>query len=107
MTRAGLGTLNHTAMTVRLLRDAGCAVAGLVINHLTDGGGAGGGDESIGSNRHWLEAMNDATVLAEVAHDATAPGAPVAAAKAALSTVHWPDVLAESSALRRDASGLS
>ncbi len=32
VTRAGLGTLNHTAMTVRLLRDAGCDVAGLVVN---------------------------------------------------------------------------
>ena len=30
--RAGLGTLNHTAMTVRLLREAGCDVAGLIIN---------------------------------------------------------------------------
>ncbi len=32
VTRAGLGTLNHTAMTVRLLREAGCDVAGLVVN---------------------------------------------------------------------------
>ena len=30
--RATLGTLNHTAMTVRLLRKAGCRIAGLVLN---------------------------------------------------------------------------
>ena len=30
--RAGLGTLNHTSMTVRLLREAGCRVAGVVLN---------------------------------------------------------------------------
>ncbi|MGB0768417.1 MAG: dethiobiotin synthase, partial [Phycisphaeraceae bacterium] len=32
VTRAGLGTLNHTAMTVKLLREAGATVAGVVVN---------------------------------------------------------------------------
>lgn len=32
VTRAGLGTLNHTAMTVRLLRQAGCDIAGIIVN---------------------------------------------------------------------------
>jgi dethiobiotin synthetase len=30
--RAGLGTINHTLLTVRVLRDAGVSVAGVVIN---------------------------------------------------------------------------
>lgn len=30
--RAGLGTLNHTAMTVKILKEAGCKVAGIIVN---------------------------------------------------------------------------
>ena len=48
--RAGLGTLNHTAMTVRLLREAGCDVAGLVINgYIPDPG------DPMMTNLHALE----------------------------------------------------
>ncbi len=63
VTRAGLGTLNHTAMTVRLLRQARCAVAGLVINH---GDADATNDPSVATNARWLEKMNDAAVLATV-----------------------------------------
>lgn len=67
VTRAGLGTLNHTAMTVRLLRAAGCRVAGLVINPgPTEGRSlrADLQDLSIQSNPAWLERMNGVPVLA-------------------------------------------
>lgn len=60
--RAGLGTLNHTAMTVRLLRAAGCGVAGLVVNHYDEGSG----DVSVASNRAWLEKMNQTQILTTV-----------------------------------------
>lgn len=61
--RAMLGTLNHTAMTVRLLRDAGCDVAGIVINGMPSDGS---GDVSTMSNRVWIEKMTGASVLATV-----------------------------------------
>jgi dethiobiotin synthetase len=61
--RALLGTLNHTAMTVTLLRQAGLRVAGLVINGFeTDV--ARQQDASVSSNRRWLERMNRVPVLA-------------------------------------------
>ena len=48
--RAGLGTLNHTAMTVRLLREAGCEIAGLIINgYIPDPG------DPMMTNLHALE----------------------------------------------------
>ena len=61
--RSGLGTLNHTAMTVRLLGQAGCVVAGIVINGY-DGDVARSGDESITSNRVWLAKMTGVPVRA-------------------------------------------
>jgi dethiobiotin synthetase len=70
--RSGLGTLNHTAMTVRLLRDAGCAVAGVVMNNYPPPGSAAeaAGDPSIQINRRWIERMTGVSVLA------TAPQCP-------------------------------
>ncbi|MFA9477833.1 dethiobiotin synthase [Phycisphaerales bacterium AB-hyl4] len=62
VTRAGLGTLNHTAMTVRLLREAGCVVAGLVINGYDPD--AVDDDPAITTNRRWLTKMTGAPVLA-------------------------------------------
>lgn len=104
VTRPGLGTLNHTAMTVRLLRDAGCAVAGLVVN----GQPADANDDaSLASNRDWLVRMNDAPILATVMR---AEASPVQAAMGALADVHWPEVLGVPSASSRfgaEARGLS
>ncbi len=65
--RAGLGTLNHTAMTVEVLERAGARVVGLVMNHergrdpdeLAE-------DASLSSNRVWLERMTGIKVLCEV-----------------------------------------
>ncbi len=61
--RATLGTLNHTAMTVRLLREAGCTVAGLIVNGY-EGDVARQTDASMATNRQWLERMNRVPILA-------------------------------------------
>ena len=64
VTRAGLGTLNHTAMTVRLLKQTGCRVAGLVINGYTVD--AAEDDPSMVTNPRWLAKMNRSPVLVTV-----------------------------------------
>lgn len=63
VTRSTLGTLNHTAMTVRLLRDARLPIAGIVMNHY-EGDDALADDPSIATNRRWIEMMTGCTVLA-------------------------------------------
>ncbi|MEX0885704.1 MAG: dethiobiotin synthase [Phycisphaeraceae bacterium] len=62
VTRAGLGTLNHTAMTVHLLREVGCRIAGLVINE--HGLATDDGDASPAHNPRWLERMTGLPILA-------------------------------------------
>lgn len=62
--RATLGTLNHTAMTVELLRQAGCRVSGLVMNGLDLDEEKQANDPSIATNRDWLERMTGVKVLA-------------------------------------------
>jgi dethiobiotin synthetase len=66
VTRATLGTLNHTALTVGILRAAGCRVAGLVINGFDADSSAGtpGRDLAMSTNRDWLRTMNDTPILA-------------------------------------------
>lgn len=106
--RAGLGTLNHTAMTVTMLRQRGCRVAGLIMNGYTPDVsappapaslGADAGDPSITGNRVWLQRMNDLPILATIpvcpasevaAHRGLLPDAVLDAAGA----TWWPDVLA-------------
>lgn len=60
---ASLGTLNHTAMTVRVLRDLGCRVAGIVMN---SHGANAESDPSVTSNRIWIERITDVPVLAVI-----------------------------------------
>lgn len=74
--RALLGTLNHTAMTVALLRQAGCRLAGLVVNgYQADASLADATtDLSMSSNRHWLTQMTDLPILATIP---TVPGDPL------------------------------
>lgn len=62
--RANLGTLNHTMMTVEVLRNAGCRVSGLVMNGLDLDPTAAAADPSISTNRDWLERMTGVKVLA-------------------------------------------
>ncbi len=61
--RATLGTLNHTAMTVRLLEQRGLRVAGIVVNGY-EADVARSSDTSMATNRQWLEIMTGARVLA-------------------------------------------
>src|SRR5690606_32237794 len=70
--RSGLGTINHTAMTVRLLRDAGASVAGVVMNRYDPQSD----DVSVSTNRRWIEKLTGRPVLAMApacAPDAVAP----------------------------------
>lgn len=65
VTRPSLGTLNHTAMTVRLLVEAGCRVGGLVINRV-QADAAACPDPSAATNAEWMQRMTDLPVLARV-----------------------------------------
>ncbi len=97
VTRAGLGTLNHTAMTVTLLRNRNCHVAGLIVN----GYEPESTDASMTSNVDWLHEMNQVPVLATVP---ACPPDTVAAHKGqihqavldAIDKVYWPDVVGAS-----------
>lgn len=64
VTRCALGTLNHTALTCRVLREAGCRLAGLVINFYK----ADDPDPAMQTNRQWLIRMNRADALATIPH---------------------------------------
>ena len=68
VTRATLGTLNHTAMTVDILRQAGCRIAGLVINGFDPDSSKLSREEDrvMVSNRVWLTRMTGLPVLATV-----------------------------------------
>ena len=97
--RSTLGTLNHTAMTARLLRDAGLRIAGVVMNHYPVDAGRLSDDPSVQSNRRWLEKLTGAPVLAIVpacASDAVRPERGLLPPEFldAFTQCHWPDVLA-------------
>lgn len=62
VTRADLGTLNHTAMTCRLLREAGLRLAGLVINRYH----ADTTDLAQATNPRWLARQNETEILATI-----------------------------------------
>lgn len=100
VTRAGLGTLNHTAMTVTLLRQAGCEVAGLVVNGY-ESDPACHEDPSMATNSDWLTKMNRTPILATVAAcppdqvDAGRGRIPEAILEA-VGRVDWPDRLGQS-----------
>lgn len=61
----GLGTINHTLLTVDAILSRGLTVAGVVVNHHTD---AGGDDLSRGSNASEIGRRSRAPILAEVPH---------------------------------------
>ena len=87
VTRAGLGTLNHTAMTVRLLQDAGITVAGLVVNgYEPDEAAAMADDPSRPGNPQWMQKMTGAKVLALVPQSAGVSGEGFDPAKGELPT---------------------
>ncbi len=99
--RSGLGTLNHTAMTARLLAAAGCRLAGLAINgFVTDTSSQVDAktDASVSTNRPWLEKMNQTSVLATIpacpADEVRAPqGRLPQSILEAVGVTYWPGVL--------------
>ena len=46
--KSGLGTINHTVLTVKAAQAAGVTVAGVILNRYPGEAGAGGGDQSRG-----------------------------------------------------------
>lgn len=62
--RAGLGTVNHSALTVEALRARGLAVAGVVLNRAT-----AQGDPSEPHNAAEIERLTGARVLASLPHE--------------------------------------
>ncbi len=97
VTRAGLGTLNHTAMTAGLLKQAGCKIAGLVINgYIADPAKAE--DPSIAGNRVWLERMTGVKTLGVVPQVDPIGAQPEKGRLdpdilEAIELTYWPDVL--------------
>lgn len=63
VTRAVLGTLNHTMLTVHALRTARIPIAGVVINGY-DADVADQQDASVATNRQWIERMTRLPTLA-------------------------------------------
>jgi dethiobiotin synthetase len=95
--RANLGTLNHTAMTAGILKQAGCKIAGIVINgYVADP--AATDDPAIAGNRVWLGKMTGLRTLgvvpkvdgvgAQPQHGLLDP-----AILEAVEMTYWPDVL--------------
>ena len=77
--RAGLGTVNHTALTVEALRSRGLAVAGVVLNRTT-----AAADPSEPHNAAEIERLTGARVIADL------PFVPDDAARAALLAERLP-----------------
>ena len=62
--RAGLGTVNHTALTCEALRTRGLAVAGVVLNRTS-----AGADPSEPWNAAEIERLSGVRVLADLPHE--------------------------------------
>ncbi len=95
--RSILGTLNHTAMTIELLRLAGCRIAGIVMNGY-EADAALSEDPSIASNREWLQKLTDTPILAvlpRVAPDQARPetGEMHTDLVAAAAAMNWRNVM--------------
>jgi len=102
--RSVLGTLNHTAMTVGLLRQRGCRVVGVVINGYDADGSAE--DPSIPSNRVWIERMTRVPVLAVVPKVKAGQAEPQrglidGAILDAVARVDWPGMMDRPEAVER------
>ena len=71
--RAGLGTLNHCALSARALQDAGLTIAAIVLNRLERKD-----DPSVATNPKWVEEMTGARVLGPTRYMASPAGRPAA-----------------------------
>lgn len=96
--RSVLGTLNHSAMTVRLLKSAGLRVAGIIMNSY-DADAAASDDPSVATNRVWMEKLTGVSVLAVTPRVAASELVPHKGLIPQdilhpIAQVHWPDVIA-------------
>jgi dethiobiotin synthetase len=71
--RAGLGTLNHCALSARVLQDAGLTIAAIVLNRLERKD-----HPSVATNPKWVEEMTGARVLGPTRYMASPAGRPAA-----------------------------
>lgn len=101
---AGLGTINHTAMTIKCLKQAGCKVSGVVLNgHEPDASARGKlEDPSMFTNARWIKRMTNVDVLAviprcEADNVQVDQGVLDQAVIDAMGMHYWPDVLGRSS----------
>ena len=95
--RSGLGTLNHTVLTARLLQSAHCHIAGIVMNGF-DADESASSDPSVASNRLWLSRLTGAPVLAAIPRVNPKKVKPHqglidSAILEAVGTIYWPDLL--------------
>lgn len=100
VTRSRLGTLNHTAMTVALLKQAGCRVAGIVMNEYEPDTAAHTDDPSLATNRQWIAKMTATRILAvvpRVKRDRVQPdrGQIPPDILDAVAMTYWPDLLGQ------------
>lgn len=84
--RPGLGTINHTLLTIASIRARGLRVVGVVFNHTT----SGQSDVSTATNREEIEARSGVPVLAEVRHQQTGELQGVAGS----GRIRWPVLMA-------------
>jgi dethiobiotin synthetase len=83
--RAGLGTINHTLLTLRALRDAGVAIAGVVINRYP----ADGASVAEETNPRVIEKWGKCPVLCIVPNEKVESIRLTANIVAAFETVDW------------------
>jgi dethiobiotin synthetase len=96
--RPGLGTINHTVLTVDRLRSAGVRVAGVVINRYP-AGTAGVAEETA---PRWIEKLAKTQVLCLVPECATHVGPPVPPdVMAAIEQVDWDSLISPPARDRR------
>jgi dethiobiotin synthetase len=102
--RPGLGTINHTLLTIHAARTAGLEVAGVVINHRCEAGPAGPlGEDGRGdwerayqTNPHQIARLGRTRVLAILPAESENSVEDVTlgeATQATMAAVNWPGVL--------------
>lgn len=99
---AGLGTINHTTMTIKCLKQAGCKVAGVVLNrHEPDASSRGKlEDPSMLSNSRWLKKMTGIDVLGVIPRcdpQSVKPEKGILDQSIidAMGMTYWPDILGQ------------
>lgn len=94
--RAGLGTVNHTFLTVEYARRKGLHVTGIIMNGGRNGGGRTGRDLAEETNPAAVEDLTGVPVLARLAHDPAVDvegGVPGRLAEALAAGLRWERLL--------------